>query len=512
MNMRNVLQYLEETALRHPDKTAFTDEEGSITFAELLLRSESLGARISKSLVGRVNRPVGVVTRRALDCVTAFMGVLQSGNFYVPLDADMPGARMDRLLAELRPELVVNPCKKEFHTDRCPILACNGSGMSAHGALRLHALREKVLDIDPAYVIFTSGSTGTPKGIVVSHRALIDFTDWFTGKFSVGPGDVMANQAPFFFDLSVKDLYSTLKCGATTHILPKKLFSFPPLLIEAIRERGVTSLFWATSAFHLVAGSGILEKKGAPETLQKIILGGEALQARLLNVWRRALPGAMYVNLYGPTEVTVDCTYYIIDREFEDGEPIPIGLACENKEILLLDEALRPVPPGESGEICVRGAGLARGYWRDPERTAAAFAQNPLCVDYPDVIYRTGDIGVMRGGLYYYLSRRDGQIKHGGYRVELGEIEAAAYSLDGVRFAVCFYDGEREAIVLAYEGEPDRAGAVSGLRALLPPYMIPSVVVRLDKMPMTPGGKTDRVAVRRMLMSGAAERNGFKSG
>ena len=185
-----------------------------------------------------------------------------------------------------------------------------------------------------------------PKGIIVSHRSVIDFTDWFTEAIGITGADILGNQAPFCFDTSVKDLYSTLKTGATTHILPKKFFMFPLLLIRYLHAHQITVLSWSASAFHLVANSGVFEKE-VPGSLKKVNVGGESLQAKQLNIWRKALPQVQYFNCYGPTEATVDCAYYPIHREFADTEVIPIGKACANMELFLLDQEGHPVSRGE---------------------------------------------------------------------------------------------------------------------------------------------------------------------
>lgn len=357
-----------------------------------------------------------------------------------------------------------------------------------------------MLDIDPAYVIFTSGSTGIPKGIVICHRSVIDFTEWFVSAGGFTQEDVLANQAPFYFDLSVKDIYTALKTGATVHIIPQKLFLFPLPLVRFLEEKRITALAWATSAFHLLAASGALERE-APTHLRTVLLGGEALQAKYLNRWRRALPQVRYVNLYGPTEVTVDCTWYPIERDFADHEAIPIGRPCPNKEIVLLDEQLRPVPPGQPGEICVRGMGLTRGYFGEWDKTRSALIQDPRNPHYPDLLYRTGDLAVMDGdGVLTFLSRRDGQIKHMGYRIELGEIETALTSLPQVEEAVCLFDRERDKILCVYSGEESPQVARQA-RSLLPRYMVPNLYHWRKALPHNPNGKIDRAALREEFLS-----------
>ncbi len=503
MLIKNAVEYLEGTAALYPDKIAFADESGEMSFAALRRSALELAASVA-SVTDRVNAPVAVLTERSAASVAAFMGALYAGCFYVPVDADMPKERMRGILERLAPAAVIAPAAMRETADAfrlCPVVGMGDRAPEPDEAMLLKR-RSRILDEDPAYVIFTSGSTGEPKGIVVSHRSLIDFVEWFTEEMSLTADDVLGSQAPFFFDLSVKDIYTVLKCGATARIIPKKAFMFPTLLTGFLNEKGVTALIWATSAFHLTANSGVLEKD-PPVTVKKVILGGEALRAKQLNIWRRALPDVHYVNLYGPTEVTVDCTYYPIEREFSDNEPVPIGRACPNKEVFLLNEALEPVGPGETGELCVRGSGVAKGYFGDPERTAAAFIPDPRSGAWPERIYRTGDLAVMdEDGVFTFVSRRDGQVKHMGYRVELGEIETAVGAVPGVGEAVCLYDGERDRIVCAYTGGPEGGELARALRAALPRYMIPNIYHRLDRMPRTANGKADRKRLEQELLHG----------
>lgn len=494
---KNVLEYLQSSVVRFPDKIAFTDEIEAFTFFDLDDRGRRLGTFIA-SLTSDFNRPIAVLVERSVATIAAFIGVLYSGNYYVPVDSSMPPTRVKEILKQLDPIalLYTQDIPSEDYSDFCPVLSCQeGFLMSGDNEL-LQGRQLGVLDIDPAYVKFTSGSTGKPKGIVISHHAVIDFTDWMGEALGFNGEDIMANQVPFYFDPSVKDIYLTLKYGATTHIIPKKLFMFPLNLLKFIDEKKATVLNWSTAAFHMLANSRALEKL-APGDIRMIVAGGETLYAKQLNIWRRVLPDITYVNAYGPTEVTVDATYYVIDKEYADHEAIPIGYICNNKEVMILDEELKPVDVGEQGEICVRGAGLAHGYFGDWDKSDAVFVQNPKNPWYRDLIYRTGDIGyINEDGLYVYICRRDGQIKRAGYRIELGEIETALAALPNMNEQACFYDEGKDKIVCVFSGDIDVKDIVAGLKDNLPKYMIPNIFLPMERLPHNANGKIDRARLK----------------
>jgi len=229
--------------------------------------------------------------------------------------------------------------------------------------------------------------------------------------------------------------------------------------------------------------------------LRKVLFAGEVMPTRTLRYWRRKYPQALFSNLYGPTEITVDCTYYIVEREFADDEPLPIGFPCRNTSILILNEQNQPAASGEIGELCVRGSSLALGYWNDPAKTASAFSQNPLNTHYPERIYRTGDlVYVNTEAEIIFVGRRDSQVKHYGYRIELGEIETAVLAIPEIGNACVLYNSAAKAITLVYEAKGPTSPALirQALSKRLAKYMLPTSFHQLDDLPLNPNGKIDR--------------------
>ncbi len=498
----NVTYWLDETAARFPDKTAYADENKEITFSELRAQARAIASELTQR--GLFKKPVAIFLEKGVDVLVSFMGAAYSCNFYSPIDVDMPGSRVNKILEVLEPALVITTgtLREVFsaYDYKGELLLLEEVLVSDVQDDALEAARGKGIDTDLLYVLFTSGSTGVPKGVTINHRAVIDYIDWVTETFDITEKDSLGNQAPFYFDNSILDIYSTLKTGATTYIIPKTLFAQPVLLLEYLKEKKINTIFWVPSALIVVAKLKAFKNVDLSDTLRRVLFCGEVMPNKQLNVWRRFLPDVQYANLYGPTEITDACTYYIVDREFSDEEPLPIGFPMPNTDILVLNEENEPVTGEEPGELCVRGTSLSMGYYKNPEKTKEAFVQNPLNQAVPELIYRTGDVvKYNERGEIIYLSRKDFQIKHMGHRIELGEIETAVSSLPEISLNCCLYDEKRQKIVLFIEEELEKAYINEKISHLLPEYMLPNKVVRVEKMPINANGKIDRVKLKEYI-------------
>lgn len=494
----NVLEYLEGSAIAHPHKTCFADEGESTTFREVRDNARAIASSLLEVTGGARNMPVAVSIDRSIAPLTAFLGVVYSGNFYVPVDFQLPRSRLENMFNTLQPKVVLTSKKdREILTGlnlNAKVITFEEARQCPLAEESLARVRRQAIDTDPLYAIFTSGSTGVPKAVLVSHRSVIDLIEHFTELFGFSSASIFGNQAPFDFDVSVKDIYSTLKNGASLQVIPRRLFSFPGELFKYINTRNINTAIWATSALRIAHNLNALEGE-LPLSLKQVLFSGEVMPNKVLNYWRRHLPDVQYVNLYGPTEITCNCSYYIVDRDFDDQDMLPIGFPFPNTDILLLDEKNAPVNGEGIGEICVRGSSLALGYYNSPAETAKAFCQNPMNPHYPELIYRTGDLGrYNQRGELMFLSRKDNQIKHMGHRIELGEIEVAANALPFLDAACCLYSPEEEKILLFYQADREcEREILLGLRQSLPKYMLPNKLVRYEQLPMNKNAKIDRV-------------------
>lgn len=503
----NVLDYLENSEKEFPDKVVFAEEHKSITYSELVRYGRSLGTRIWNDTHGAIRKPVVVFVDRNIESLISFIGVAYSGNFYVPIDKQMPKMRIELILKTLQPISTVVPrFDLEYARVNAPDLhtiVLDEAVECPENKTVLERIRRSIIDTDPLYATFTSGSTGIPKGVITCQRSVIDMTEALVDTFNFSSDSIFGNQNPFYFDASIKDIYSALKCGSTMYIIPKSCFVFPATLVEFLRKNKINTILWSAAAIALVANTNAFEKE-IPACLKKVMFSGEVMHNKVLNYWRRLLPETMFVNLYGPTEITSVCSYFIADRLFEDESPLPIGTPFRNTEIILLNDDNKPVQGDEIGEICVRGCCLALGYYNNPEKTRETFCQNPLNSRYPELIYRTGDLArYNEEGLIMFLTRKDNQVKHMGQRIELSEIELVVNSLDLIHASICFYDHDKQKIVLIYQGNGiDKKYILNGMKERLPKYMFPNFMISLEELPYNLNGKIDRTLLKSKYLAG----------
>lgn len=494
----SIIDYLEETESRFPDKVAFADTKEEISFSKLKSDAQRVGSFIA-GYVTKQNPIVVYMDKRAYN-LCAFMGVVYAGCFYVPVDSQMPIERIKLILDTLKPRMIIYDdvtAKKidEIKNDVQTVLYADmlNTGINK---LALDDIRSNSKTTDLLYVLFTSGSTGVPKGVTISHLAAIDFMEWICEKYDLDQNITMCNQAPFYFDASVPDIVIPLKTGATVYIPPRSYYTFPKKVLQYLKEKEVNTIVWVPSALCNVVNCRALEIC-VPDQLKLVIFCGEVMPCKHLNVWRKKVPGALYVNMYGPTEATYACAYYDINRAFSDDEKLPLGRACENSEIILLNDKGELAKTGEIGELCILGQCLSFGYYNNPERTNAAFVQNPVNQLWNETIYKTGDLAYKdENGVLWFSGRKDFQIKRLGHRIELGEIESAILSTPGIDNGCCLFDEENSDLIAVYSGTVSQEDLVNSLKRKIPHYMVPNKYVGLKVMPMNLNGKIDRVKLK----------------
>ncbi len=504
----SAVRLLDNAVELYNDKIAVSDEHANLTFGELQSLGHSIGtALINSSQDGYMVEPVMVYLPKSGKCIASFMGAMYSGNPYVPIAYDMPPSRIQKIidLLEGRGHIItdeqgIETINSMSIPNTMPVHLYNEIINTEADCNRVYDTLDKVIDTDPIYIMFTSGSTGEPKGVTVPHRGAVDYALWVQKTFGIDSTSKLGNQAPFYFDNSIFDIYSMLLTGAEMNIIPESLFMFPSKLPEYIRDNDITVIFWVPTVMINVANSGALEEIKMP-ALKTVAFCGEVMPNTQLNIWRKNHT-AVYANLYGPTEISDVCTYYIVDRNFKDSDPLPIGRACENMRIIILTPDGRLAKTNEQGELCVIGTGVSLGYWNKPEISDKVFVQNPANPYYEERIYRTGDLAYITDeGLIMYDGRMDNQVKVKGNRIELGEIECAAMCVDGVKGACAIFDAPNEQIVLFVESSEALVLRKfnNELKQYIPKYMLPSRLVVMDKFPHTANDKIDRVTLKGQL-------------
>lgn len=501
---RTILEFLEKTANKFPNKVIYEDINRESTYKEFVKKSKKIGTSLAKKIQD-INKPVAIYIDRSVTCLETMMGVTYSGNYFVVLDIKSPKER-NSLIINTLPDVSIVVERKNI--EKIKDLDFNGKIFIYEELINtdinqemLNEIRDKIIDTDPMYVQFSSGSTGMPKGIIICHRSVITYAISIKETFGFDENTKFGSEAPFYFSLSTLDTYTTMLSGATMVIIPKMYFSFPIKLLEFLKEKKINTIYWVPSALCIVANMKALDEIELPD-LKKVMFVGEVMPVKQLNIWMNHLPYATFVNLYGPTEITDVCTYYVVDRKYESDENLPIGKAFKNVDVLIIKDDGARAKIGEEGELCVRGSFLSLGYYNNPEKTSSAFVQNPFNKAYPEIIYKTGDIVKQRqDGNIEYVSRKDFQIKHMGYRIELGEIETVINNIEGIIACACVYDMQNKKIVLFYQAEKslEEKELIKQIKQKLVNYMWPNAIHRLDKMIYNANSKIDRTKLKEMM-------------
>jgi amino acid adenylation domain-containing protein len=509
-------QLLTESAARHAERTAVWARERTLSYRELNERSNQLAHFLRQRGVKKGDR-VGLFFPKAVESAVAMFGALKAGAVYVPLDPQQPAERISYIINNCGIKGLITSQDRLRVLDPTAIPSVEFALLThqlANGSPRPNTFAWSTLKnfpdsyspelqattTDLAYILYTSGSTGKPKGVMLSHQNALTFVEWCAEMFQISSEDRVSNHAPLHFDLSVFDVYNSIKAGATLYVVPDELAVFPANLASWIEKQQITVWYSVPSALvHLVLHGNLDAEK--LRQLRLILFAGEVFPQKYLKRLAELLPDVELYNLYGPTETNV-CTYYRVDRaKLPSMDKLPIGRACVNTEVFAVDEHDRIVGVSEVGELYVRGPGVTPGYWGDSEKTRTVSVPNRFQPNFEEKVYRTGDLVTPdENGDYYFLGRRDSQIKSRGYRIELGEIEAALLTHPAVKEAAALaipddeFGARIRAVVAPHDGTSlTQVELQKHCSMRMPKYMIPEIIEMRSSLPKTSTGKVDRV-------------------
>ena len=500
-NYISVLDVIDKTVQQFGEKDAVMDENSSFSWKEL--KKNALGfskAILDTCKVEESGYPIAVFSEKSVWLLASIMGINYAGGFYVYINPEQPAERIKKILEVLEPKmcLVDDDLLKKFEkaNDNFKVISfskCREYVDREDLDEKLLGIRDKVGSTTPLYGIFTSGSTGVPKCVVVSHQSAIDFISHFVDIFEFTSEDVIGNQAPFDFDVSIKDIVTAYFTGAKLVLIPRTMFIQPPVLMDYLADNKVSSLTWAVSALCIISRLKCFDYRKLPD-VKRVMFSGEVMPVNQLCIWQDNVPNARFVNLYGPSEITCNCTYYDITRRFNADEKIPLGKIFPGRKVFLLDENGNVITkPDNAGEICVTGQSLAIGYYHNEEQTKLHFVSFKQEDGSVVRMYKTGDLAkISEDGEMYFAGRKDFQIKHMGHRIELEEIERGINSMPNVEQSVCKFDFDKSKITAYYVGNIEKNELRAFLKEKLPAYMIPNKFVQMKEFVLNKNGKIDR--------------------
>jgi amino acid adenylation domain-containing protein len=503
---KNVLEYFRESVLKYPNKIAVIDGADAICFSDLDKKAKCLASFISSKSCLK-HKPIAVYLPKQINSIIADIAITYSSNIYMNLDVKTPNTRINNILDLIEPTCIISDSKflsqLDKPNDNCILINLDEINFDEEVITdNLCIVEAFQIDTDPLCIINTSGSTGTPKGVVLNHKSFIDFVEISNDIFKFNDSEIIGSLSPLVFDIYSYELCLLMSNASTLVILPENLASFPFKILEILLNKNVTFLFWVPTIMVNIANLNLFSSISLP-SLKTVWFAGEVFPTKQFNYWKNSLPHVLFANLYGPIEITLDCTYFIVNRDIKDDEPLPIGIPYRNTDVFILDDEDRLVIDNNiEGELCVRGTSLAMGYYNNPIKTSSVFVQNPLNKAYPEIIYRTGDIVLKNSlGEFVFKGRKDSLIKHLGYRIELGEIEhVVVNTLKLVKNACLVYQSEKKEIILFYESdhEIEPSNFRKSLLTALPKYMLPTRFAKLAELPRNTNGKIDRLALKNL--------------
>ena len=512
----NLFDYLELDGLRASEcqKWMMVDGCRQLSGCEIYQKIFSVGKYLMDA--GYYRQPIAVIAGHNVDTVLCFLGILASGNHYIPLDPNIKPERLEKIrrMTGFRLLLVcgqqdggflAGSIEKEEAAVTCLPFEEVQVNLMAGDIEKLAERRCRLSADEPAYFIFTSGSTGEPKGIIKTHENMVSFLDAYICEFGFRQSDRLGTQTPFYFDASAKDIYLAFKRKCQLYILEEKWFVRPLQLAEYMKKERITVIQWVPSALSMLSRFRVFEQISLPD-LRMVLFVGEVFPVSQLRVWMEMVPDAEYINLYGASEIAGICAYCRI-QGLEDGQDaVPIGYALKNCEIYLIDGGKLITKPYQTGELYVKSRAVAAGYLLKVGKSVSGemqevFINRPLPQLPQGSYYRSGDLAYYgRKGELFFSARKDSQVKHMGHRIELGEITSAAQAMEQVQNSCCVYENQK--LILFYEGSCGKAELARFLKAKLAPYQIPNKLVKLETWPLNANGKTDQIKLKKLAAAG----------
>lgn len=497
----NIIDLLESAKKCFSDKEIYEYKDQTLTAEQVYEKALAVATKVA--LFSEENKPIAVISNKNIFVPSVYLGIACANCFYIPISTEMPKFKIESILSLTEARVIIYD---EENTELVESLDFDGKKFLIEECVNtavnfnlIHPRRSHIIDKNPLYVIFTSGSTGIPKGVVTSHASVVDYVTTFAQTFDIKESEILGNQAPLDYIAAIRDMYIPLITGCKSIFMPKSFFSTPKVLFEFLNDKKITTICWVSAALSLCCTLNVFDEI-TPKYIKKVFFTGSVFDFKHLNIWKKNLPSAIFVNHYGPTEITASCSYYLVDNSIEYTANLPIGKAFKNRKVFVLNENNEIAKPFEKGEICVSGICLALGYFKNQEKTNECFIQNPLNKSYEEKIYLTGDIGYYdNDGTLYFVGRKDNQIKHMGHRVELDEIENVLAALKTVNECCCVYNYKKSILTLYYSGDATPAEISKFLREKLPSFMIPRKFILLDRLPKLFNGKIDRQTLKKQV-------------